>query len=742
MTTSGMKLLVYAVITFICCDVVISLLLQYWTQLLLRHLDPLAFESLVCLWLPALIRFSVMYLSSVVIHSRIESESALSWRALVLCLVTQCLLLPGYQTGQLALYQRPLVIVTGSPALGFFLLSIVTSTAACLTWEMLGTGGIKMTKTARDSNGERKKQEARVLFRRVVGAFLFLTLAVTCEMFIPYYTGQVIDILGSKYKQDTFIIAIMLMALFSLGSSLSAGLRGGLFMCTLSRLNNRVRNMLFKSLVQQEIGFFESTKTGDLTSRLSTDTTLMSQSVAMNVNIFLRSVIKSFGVLSLMVKLSWQLTLITFIETPLIGIIQKIYNTYFEALAKKVQDSIALANDTAGEVVSGIKTVRSFSAEDREAERYEKNLQDIHNLKTKRDTIRAAYLLIRRLVTLAFQVIMLYYGQHLIHSGQMTTGNLVSFVLYQSDLGSYIRTLVYIYSNMLNSVGAAAKVFEYLDRKPKILSNGTKQPPSLKGYVCFKNVSFSYPSRPAVPVLKDVSLELKPGKITALVGPSGGGKSTCVCLLERFYDPLIGEILLDGSPIQDYDFKYLHRKIAMVGQEPVLFASSIKENITYGLPDCSVEQTQAAARKANAHEFIMSLEHEYLTDAGERGSQLAGGQKQRIAIARALVRDPQILILDEATSCLDIENEHLIQEALSSFKNRTVLVIAHRLKTVENADNIIVLDGGVVVEQGTHKELMANESCYYRLRVGKWMDGWIWIYYLPNKKDDVKVDMT
>uniref|UniRef100_A0A8C4S0A3 Transporter associated with antigen processing, subunit type a n=1 Tax=Erpetoichthys calabaricus TaxID=27687 RepID=A0A8C4S0A3_ERPCA len=704
MTTSGMKLLVYAVITFICCDVVISLLLQYWTQLLLRHLDPLAFESLVCLWLPALIRFSVMYLSSVVIHSRIESESALSWRALVLCLVTQCLLLPGYQTGQLALYQRPLVIVTGSPALGFFLLSIVTSTAACLTWEMLGTGGIKMTKTARDSNGERKKQEARVLFRRVVGAFLFLTLAVTCEMFIPYYTGQVIDILGSKYKQDTFIIAIMLMALFSLGSSLSAGLRGGLFMCTLSRLNNRVRNMLFKSLVQQEIGFFESTKTGDLTSRLSTDTTLMSQSVAMNVNIFLRSVIKSFGVLSLMVKLSWQLTLITFIETPLIGIIQKIYNTYFEALAKKVQDSIALANDTAGEVVSGIKTVRSFSAEDREAERYEKNLQDIHNLKTKRDTIRAAYLLIRRLVTLAFQVIMLYYGQHLIHSGQMTTGNLVSFVLYQSDLGSYIRTLVYIYSNMLNSVGAAAKVFEYLDRKPKILSNGTKQPPSLKGYVLFYNLLYYFHN-----------IYKNPGKITALVGPSGGGKSTCVCLLERFYDPLIGEILLDGSPIQDYDFKYLHRKIAMVGQEPVLFASSIKENITYGLPDCSVEQTQAAARKANAHEFIMSLEHEYLTDAGERGSQLAGGQKQRIAIARALVRDPQILILDEATSCLDIENEHLIQEALSSFKNRTVLVIAHRLKTVENADNIIVLDGGVVVEQGTHKELMANESCYYRL---------------------------
>ncbi|MBN3289408.1 ABCB9 protein, partial [Polypterus senegalus] len=721
-----MKQMIYAATIFIFCDVIMNLLLQYGTNLLFRHLDPLALESLVCLWLPALIRFSVLCLASVLIRSRIESESILPWRAVVLCFITQCLLLPEYQTGQLVLHHRPLGMVTGFYGLGFCLMSTVMSVAACLTWEMLRSSGTKMTKAGSDCNGERKKQEARVLFRRVVGysrpdapllagAFLFLTLAVTCEMFIPYYTGQVIDILGSIYKQETFISAIILMGLFSLGSSLSAGIRGGLFMCTLSRLNKRVRLMLFKALVQQEIGFFESTKTGDLTSRLSTDTTLMSQSVAINVNVFLRSMIKTFGVLSLMVTLSWQLTFITFIETPLIGIIQKIYNAYYEAFAKQVQDSIALANDTAGEIVSGIKTVRSFSAEDTEAKRYERNLLHIHSLKTKRDAIRAAYLLIRRLVTLVFQVIMLYYGRNLIQSGQMTTGNLVSFILYQSHLGSYIRTLVYVYSNMLNSVGAAAKVFEYLDRQPKISTKGTKQPALLEGYVNFKNVCFSYPSRPDVPVLKNVSLELEPGKITALVGPSGGGKSTCVSLLERFYDPVMGEIHLDGTPIQEYDHKYLHRKVAMVGQEPVLFAGSIKDNIGYGLPDCSVELTEAAARKANAHKFIKSLDHEYLTDVGERGGQLSGGQKQRIAIARAIVRNPQILILDEATSCLDVESEHLIQGALNDIKNRTVLVIAHRLKTVENADKIIVLDGGVVVEQGTHEELMINESCYYRL---------------------------
>ncbi|MBN3283641.1 ABCB9 protein, partial [Polyodon spathula] len=217
---------------------------------------------------------------------------------------------------------------------------------------------------------------------------------------------------------------------------------------------------------------------------------------------------------------------------------------------------------------------------------------------------------------------------------------------------------------------------------------------------------------------QSVSFELRPGEITALVGPNGGGKSTCVCLLERFYQPQSGEILLDGAPLQDYQHSYLHRKIALVGQEPVLFAGSIKDNIGYGLPDCSLERAQEAARRANAHSFVTSLEHGYNTDAGEGGGQLAGGQKQRIAIARALVRNPQLLILDEATSCLDIESEHAIQESLSRTRGQTVLVIAHRLETVEKADHIIMIEGGEVREQGTHQELMRREGSYHRLVQG------------------------
>ncbi|KAJ8335313.1 hypothetical protein SKAU_G00409520 [Synaphobranchus kaupii] len=416
-----------------------------------------------------------------------------------------------------------------------------------------------------------------------------------------------------------------------------------------------------------------------------------------------------------MFSLSWKLTLATFIEVPLIAISQKIYNTRYEKLSKEVQDSIAQANDAAGECVAAIRTVRSFNTEQTEARHYDDRLMDTHNLKTRRDTVRAVYLLIRRVVSLGIQFLMLYYGRQLIKGGEMSTGNLVSFILYQEDMGSYVRTLVYIYGNMLNSVGAAAKVFEYLDRKPQVSTEGDLQPETLQGHVQFQDLTFSYPTRPDRPALQGLSLELKPGHMTALVGSSGGGKSTCVSLLERFYQPQEGEILLDGQPLHRYQHKYLHSKVAMVGQEPVLFSGSIRDNIAYGLEDCPLERVQDAARRVNAHGFISQLEHGYDTDVGERGSQLSGGQKQRIAIARALIREPQVLILDEVTSSLDTESEHMIQQALASCPSQTLLVIAHRLKTVEKADQIVVIDKGAVLERGTHQELMARQGSYYKL---------------------------
>ncbi|KAG5264910.1 hypothetical protein AALO_G00259360 [Alosa alosa] len=693
---------IYLFLLSVCVDLVVFHVLEYW---LLWNFDQNSQSKLLCQWVASGVRWLILngVLNIARDHSKLKH-----W------LISHCMLGPIFCTGRNVLLGN--FLLEGS---WLWCLNVLASTSAWLLWEWLWP----------DKNGNSKDttQTARVLFKRVIrmyrpdyllllGAFIFLSLAVFCEMFIPFYTGQVIDILKSHYQWNDFLTAILFMGLFSLGGSISSGCRGGLFMCAVNSFTCRVKLKLFGALVSQDIAFFETTKRGDLTSRLSTDTNLMARAVALNVNVLLRTFIKTLGMLSLMLSLSWKLTLLMLMETPLTGLLQNIYDTFYQKLSKEVQDSIARANDAAEEAVSGIRTVRGFKTEKRESWLYENRLMDTHKLKTQRDTVRAVYLLVRRIVELGMKVAMLYYGRLIIQSGQMSTGNLVSFILYQSDLADNIRTLIYIFGDMLNCVGAAGKVFEYLDRMPEISTEGTMQSDFLKGHVQFQNLTFSYPTRHDQKALKGFSLELKPGQMTALVGASGGGKSTCVSLLERFYQAQEGEILLDGHPLQNYEHKYLHRKIAMVGQEPVLFSGSVKDNIAYGLGECSLQRIQEAARKANAHGFISQLEKQYDSDVGERGGLLSGGQKQRIAIARALIREPQVLILDEVTSCLDTESEQMVQETLASCPNQTLLVIAHRLKTIEKANQIVVVDNGTVIEKGTHKELMEKQGTYYRLK--------------------------
>ncbi|XP_066530950.1 antigen peptide transporter 2a [Hoplias malabaricus] len=666
-------------------------------------------ELLVKPWLESVLRWGLMY-GACLLCEGAKGSVVTRW------ILAHCLIGPVYETGRLSLF--------GNFPLARFhtwLFGSVAAALGCLFWETM------LCESNGENNGKDTKQKARVLFMRVisfykpdylllVGAFGFLALAVLFHMFIPLYTGKLIDILRAEYHWGDFRSAIIFMTLFSFGSSFSAGCRGGLFMCAIGSFICRVKLKLFGTLVRQELGFFEATKTGDITSRLSTDTNLMARAVALNVNVLLRTFINTMGMLYLMFSLSWKLTLMMLLETPLTGLLQNIYDTHYQRLSKAVQDSIARANDAAGETVSGIRTVKSFNSERSESCRYDDRLMDTHKLKTRRDTVRAVYLLVRRLVEMGVKVAMLHYGRLFIQYGQMTTGTLVSFILYQSDLGDNIRTLIYIFGDMLNCVGAAGKVFEYLDRKPNVSMDGTLQPEKLKGHVCFQNLTFSYPTRPDHIVLKDFSLELKPGQMTALVGISGGGKSTCVSLLQRFYEPQLGQIILDGQPLQNYQHKYLHSKIAVVGQEPVLFSGTIHDNIVYGLSDCSPESIQEAARKANAHEFISQLKEKYDTDVGERGSLLGSSQKQRIAIARALIRQPQVLLLDEVTSFLDAESEQVVQEALANCPHQTLLVIAHRLKTIERADQIIVIDKGTVLEHGTHQELMKKMGHYYKLK--------------------------
>ncbi|XP_013401168.1 ATP-binding cassette sub-family B member 9 isoform X1 [Lingula anatina] len=551
----------------------------------------------------------------------------------------------------------------------------------------------------------------------ILAGFFFLLCAAGAEVFLPYYTGQVIDGIVIEQSYEKFTNAIIIMSAISLTAGFAAGSRGCLLLLAMNRLGLRVRNLLFGAIMKQETGFFDKIQTGEITSRLTSDATTMSESVGLNINIFLRSLVKAIGTCVFMFKLSWQLTLVTFIGLPIIIGFSTLYGEYYEKLSKEIQDTLAIANNVAEETCSSMKTVRSFANETAEVQRYKDKLQDSYKLYKKEALAYGAFMWCNEVFELSLTVATLYYGGHLVLNKTMTGGNLVSFILYQLELGDCFESIGNVFTSLMQAVGASHKVFEYMDRKPEVINDGTCAPAHLNGLLQFRQVHFSYPTRPDEKALKDVSFQVKPGEVVALVGPSGGGKSSCVNLLEHFYETQSGEVLLDGIPVKQYDHKYLHRKIALVGQEPVLYARSIRENIAYGMEEeCSIEEVQLAAKKANAHQFILEMKDGYETQAGEKGLQLSGGQKQRIAIARALLRDPKVLLLDEATSALDAESEHVVQQAIyNNLHNHTVIIVAHRLSTVEKANRIVVIDKGTVVEEGTHKDLLAAGGLYTKL---------------------------
>uniref|UniRef100_A0A8B9WPL5 ABC-type oligopeptide transporter ABCB9 n=1 Tax=Bos mutus grunniens TaxID=30521 RepID=A0A8B9WPL5_BOSMU len=533
----------------------------------------------------------------------------------------------------------------------------------------------------------------------LVAASFFLIVAALGETFLPYYTGRAIDGIVIQKSMEQFSAAVIVMCVLAIG-----------------RLNIRLRNRLFRSLVSQETSFFDENRTGDLISRLTSDTTMVSDLVSQNINIFLRNTVKVTGVVVFMFSLSWQLSLVTFMGFPIIMMVSDIYGKYYKRLSKEVQSALARASSTAEETISAMKTVRSFANEEEEAEVYSRKLQQVYKLNRKEAAAYMYYVWGSGLTLLVVQVSILYYGGHLVISGQMTSGNLISFIIYEFVLGDCMESVGSVYSGLMQGVGAAEKVFEFIDRQPTMVHDGSLAPDHLEGRVDFENVTFTYRTRPHTQVLQNVSFSLSPGKVTALVGPSGSGKSSCVNILENFYPLEGGQVLLDGKPIGAYDHKYLHRVISLVSQEPVLFARSITDNISYGLPTVPFETVVEAAQKANAHGFIMELQDGYNTETGEKGAQLSGGQKQRVAMARALVRNPPVLILDEATSALDAESEYLIQQAIhGNLQKHTVLIIAHRLSTVERAHLIVVLDKGRVVQQGTHQQLLAQGGLYARL---------------------------
>lgn len=546
--------------------------------------------------------------------------------------------------------------------------------------------------------------------------FFFLTIYSVARIFIPYFTGTLIADIVNKKGIHAVIRAILLTGLFSIVASIFGGMRGGCFDWATSLIQKQVRDDLFRSLVQQEIAFFDDAQTGEIASRLTSDCEVMSSVISTNFNVFLRSLVMMIGSFIFMFAMSWRLALVTFILIPLVGFVTKVYGAYYDKLAEDCQNTIAEGNKKAEEVLSTMRTVRSFASEMKECASFEVHLFNTLTILKKRSWAYFGYTIITEMCENIILIGILSFGGYLCLTDSMTTDDLIKFLLYQMQLGENFYNLGWVFTNMMQAVGSSRKVFDYILRNPKINNDGTLKP-AIKGDIKIKNVFFNYPSRPNQKILQDFSLHIKAGETVALVGSSGNGKTTIVSLLQRFYLPEKGEILLDDININLISHQYYHQKIALVAQEPILYSGTIRENILYSYDDGTEEEMIEAAKLANCHDFIMEMSDGYNTTCGEKGIKMSGGQKQRIAIARALVRKPAVLILDEATSALDAESEHKIQEALDKCsKNITIIKVAHRLNSVENADRICVVDKGVIIQEGNHQKLMENkDGMYYNL---------------------------
>ena len=555
-------------------------------------------------------------------------------------------------------------------------------------------------------------------------AFVLLLLSSAVTMSIPFSVGRILDLSTSATPDEVRLFGLTMTQFFvSLAALLSVGACANFGRIILLRIVGervvaRLRTQLYRRTYVQDAEFFDANRVGDLISRLNSDTVIVGKSITQNVSDGLRSLVSGSAGFIMMAWLSTKLTSILLVMVPPLGLAAFVYGRTIRNLSRQIQKNVGTLMKIAEERLGNIKTSQAFAGEVQEVARYNKQVKKVFALGKKDSIYSATFFASTSWAGNMTILAMLVVGGGLVRSGAMTLGDLTSFMMYTVFAGSSLFGVSGFYSELMKGVGAASRLFELQDREPTIHQTIGKKVVSAQGPIKFSNVSFAYPTRPAVSIFNGLDFEIPSGTNVCIVGPSGGGKSTVASLLLRFYNPTEGSITINGVDVSTMNVKSLRRRIGMVAQEPVLFSGTVAENIAYGKPTASRAQIIAAAEKANCY-FIRDFPEGLETQVGARGAQLSGGQKQRIAIARALLKDPDILILDEATSALDAESETLVNSALAELlKGRsTTISIAHRLSTIKRSDRIVVLSGeGTVAEVGSYPELSANpDSAFSKL---------------------------
>jgi len=552
---------------------------------------------------------------------------------------------------------------------------------------------------------------------------LFLGASAGIGLVFPLLSGKMFSFFGETGKPqaqmelELFGIGKILLIILLAQGVISFG-RVYMFAQVTENLLKGLRNDTFKRLVQMPMGFFSKNQVSELSSRMATDINVISDAFTINIAELIRQTIVGFGGLILLIYYtSWDIAQWFLIIIPPLTTIAILFSRRIRKFSKAFQDKIAESNVIVGEALTGIASVKIFTNEKHEIRRYEQITSNIRDFGIKYGIFRGSFFSF--VITFIFGSIFFILWKMLMlkNSGAITAEDFGKFMMLSLFVAASLGGLPEQIASIQRALGATERVFELIDGDIESIDlNFSKETKDLKqGEIEFKNVDFYYPTRADFPVLKEVSFKASKGETVALVGPSGSGKTTMASLILRFYDPVNGQIFIDGKDSKTYSLTALRNQMALVPQDVILFAGSIRENILYGNPDASFEEVRQAAQKANALEFIESFPEKFETKVGERGIQLSGGQRQRIAIARAVLKNPAILILDEATSSLDSESEHLVQEALDKLmENRTSIVIAHRLSTIRKADKIIVLEKGRVKETGTHNELINLEDGLYK----------------------------